>query len=161
MSDTLGGREVLELAIQAEEKGSKLYKTLARKSKNFHVSQVFKELADEEDKHLEELKRLEDKFAPYEPVEAYPGEYVLYIKAMADESTFKCNKACEVFLETDVSEEDALQAGVTFEKDFILFLHNLKKHVNKDDAHIVDRIISSEEEHLKKLYTQKQKLHAS
>ncbi|MBN1871110.1 MAG: ferritin family protein [Candidatus Omnitrophica bacterium] len=161
MGDTLSGREILELAIQAEEKGLRLYKTLSRKSKNFHVSQVFKELAAEEEKHIEEFKELEDKFAPYEPMEAYPGEYILYIKAMADENTFKCNKACETFLETDVSEEDAIQAGITFEKDFILFLHNFKRHVNKNEAGIVDSIITSEENHLKKLYAQKKKLVAS
>ncbi len=158
MSEAMGGREILDLAIKAEEKGLRLYKTLAKKSRNFHVSQVFKELADEEDKHLEELKKWGNRVVSYEPMEAYPGEYILYIKAMAEESTFKCDKACEKFLEQDLNEEDAIQAGITFEKDFILFLHNLKKHTKKSDYKIVDAIVESEESHLKKLYALRKKI---
>jgi len=158
MSDALSEREILDLAIKAEEKGVQLYRMLSKKSRNFHVSEVFKGLAKEEEKHADELKRWEEKIAPYQPAEAYPGEYALYIKAMADESTFKCDKACETFLETDISEEDALQAGITFEKDFILFLHTLKRHVRKGDERIVDTIIESEERHLKQLYALKKKI---
>ena len=160
MTDIFGGREVLELAIQAEEKGEHLYRTLAKKSKNFHVREVFKELAADEERHIMDLRKLEDKFAPYEPVEAYPGEYLLYIKSMADESTFKCDKSCKTFLETDINEDDALQAGITFEKDFIIFLHSLRNHVNKADTKIVDMIIFAEEGHLKKLYAQKKKINS-
>jgi len=155
MEEQISGREILELAIQAEEKGLGLYRTLAGKSKNFHVQKTFRELAREEEKHLEELKKLEEKFTPYKPMEAYPGEYILYLKAMADESVFKCNKACETFLEKDINEEDALQAGITFEKDFMLFLHNMKKHVNREDAKLVDMVIEGEEGHLKRLYSHK------
>ncbi len=35
MDDVLMGKEALELAIKAEEKGAALYKTLAKNSKNF------------------------------------------------------------------------------------------------------------------------------
>ena len=157
MDDALTGKEALELAIKAEEKGAALYKTLARNSKNFHVSRVFKQLADEEDKHIDELKKWDTSLTAYKPVEAYPGEYILYIKAMAEESTFKCDSACEKSLETDISEEDAIKAGINFEKDFIIFLHSIKKHIKKSEQSIVDSIISSEEGHLKKLYTLKSK----
>ena len=158
MSDIMGGREVLDLAIEAEEKGARLYKTLAKNSKNFHVKEVFEQLARDEEEHLNDLKAWADKIVPYQPGEAYPGEYQLYIKAMAQESTFKCDTACQTFLETDINEKDAIQAGITFEKDFILFLHNLKNHVSKDDEPIVDKIVASEETHLKKLYTARNKL---
>jgi rubrerythrin len=158
MNETIDGREVLELAIKAEEKGLQLYITLSENSRNFHVSQVFKELAEAEIRHLDELKKWRDHIGPYRPLEAYPGEYALYIKAMAEENTFKCDKACERFLEADVSEEDAYRAGITFEKDFILFLHSLKKHVKKGEDKIVESIIESEEAHLKKLYSLKKKI---
>lgn len=158
MSEAIGGREILDLAIKAEEKGLELYKTLARNSRNFHVSRVFRKLAEEEGGHLDELKTWGEHMIPYKPKEAYPGEYILYIKAMADEFTFKCDRACERYLEANLSEEDALQAGVTFEKDFILLLHNLKRHMKEGGLKIADSIIKSEEGHLKKLYTMKKKI---
>ncbi len=158
MEDRLTGKEALELAIKAEEKGLLLYKTLARNSKNFHVSRVFKQLAEEESGHIEELNKWDQKIAAYKPIEAYPGEYVLYIKAMAEESAFKCDKVCEKSLEADINEEDAVNAGINFEKDFIIFLHNVKKHIKKGDEKIVDLIIESEEAHLKKLYTLREKI---
>lgn len=158
MSDIMKAREVLDLVIQAEEKGLNLYKTLAKNSRNFHVREVFEELAGQEEKHLDEIRQWEDKIAPEAPVEAYPGEYSLYMKAMADESTFKCDKACELYLEKDVREGDAVQAGITFEKDFILFLHGLKKRVKAEDRAIVDTLIATEETHLQKLYALKKKI---
>ena len=158
MTGIMSGREVLDLAIKAEERGAKLYKTLSENSRNFHVGEIFRELAEEEEKHTIKLKKLEKRIAPYKPKEAYPGEYILYIKAMADENTFKCDKACETFLEIDLSEEDAIQAGITFEKDFIVFLHSLKKHVKKTDSKIADSLIKEEEGHLKKLYALKKKI---
>ncbi|MDP3788850.1 MAG: ferritin family protein [Candidatus Omnitrophota bacterium] len=153
MDEILTGKEALELAIKAEEKGAALYKTLARNSKNFHVSRVFKHLADEENKHIDELKKWDASLTPYKPAEAYPGEYSLYIKAMAEESTFKCDMACEKSLEKNISEEDAIKAGINFEKDLIVFLHNIKKHIKKGDEKIVNSVMESEEGHLKKLYT--------
>ncbi len=158
MQDTLNGKEALEMAIRAEEKGLELYKVLARNSKNFHVSQIFKALAREEEKHIEELKKWDKSLASYKPVEAYPGEYILYIKAMAEENVFKCDKACEKSIEKDISEEDAVGAGINFEKDFMLFLHNIKKHIKKGEEKIVNAIIESEEKHLKQLYTLQKKI---
>lgn len=152
------GKEALELAIKAEEKGAALYRTLAKNSKNFHVSRIFKQLAGEEDKHIDELKKWDNNLTAYKPVEAYPGEYILYIKAMAEESTFKCDRACEKSLEADISEEDAIGAGINFEKDFIIFLHNVKRHIKKGDEKIVNSLIESEEGHLKQLYTLQKKI---
>lgn len=152
MEDMLNGKEALELAIKAEEKGLEFYRTLARDSRNFHVRQVFKELAREEEAHIEELRRWDDSLTSYKPVEAYPGEYILYIKAMAEESVFKCDKAREKSLEKDISEEDAIKAGIDFEKDFMLFLHNIKRHIKKGEERMVNAIIESEEKHLKQLY---------
>ena len=158
MDDILTGKEALELAIKAEEKGLALYRALAKNSKNFHVSKVFRELAREEDKHVEELNKWDASLTAYKPVEAYPGEYILYIKAMAEESAFKCDNACEKSLEADISEEDAVRAGINFEKDFIIFLHSIKQHIKKGDEKIVNAIIESEEGHLKKLYTLQKKI---
>ncbi|MDD5680001.1 MAG: ferritin family protein [Candidatus Omnitrophica bacterium] len=157
MDDILTGKEALELAIKAEEKGLALYKTLAKNSKNFHVSRIFKQLAEEESRHIEELSKWDNSLTAYKPVEAYPGEYILYIKAMAEDSAFKCDRACEKLLETDINEEDAVKAGINFEKDFIIFLHNIKKHIKKGEEAMVDSIIASEEGHLKKLYGLKHK----
>ena len=158
MEEMLNGKDALEMAIKAEEKGLELYRALAKNSKNFHVSQIFKELAREEERHVEELKKWDKSLASYKPVEAYPGEYSLYIKAMAEENVFKCDKACERSIEKDISEEDAAAAAINFEKDFMLFLHNVKKHIKKGEERIVNAIIDSEEKHLKQLYTLQKKI---
>lgn len=158
MEGLLNGKEALELAIKAEEKGLELYRTLARNSRNFHVNYVFKELAREEERHIEELRKWDASLTSYKPVEAYPGEYILYIKAMAEESAFKCGKAREKFLEKDINEEDAIKAGISFEKDFMLFLHNIKRHIKKGEEKIVNAVIESEEKHLRQLYALQKKL---
>jgi len=75
-----------------------------------------------------ELERLLESAAEREP-EAYPGERAMYLKALVDSHVYNCDSAVKQVLETTISEEEALQAGINFEKDFMLFLHDLRQHV--------------------------------
>ena len=77
-----------------------------------------------------EVEKWFDDLRSDEREEAYPGEKSLYLKDLVDENVFNCEGACKQALEKTISEEEALQAGITFEKDFMLFLsfkyiHNL------------------------------------
>jgi hypothetical protein len=90
--------------------------------------------------------------------EAYPGERALYLKALVDSNTFNCDAACEKALEKTISEEEALQAGITFEKDFMLFLHDLKQHIAKESESTIDSLIEDETRHLGEMFHLKEKL---
>ena len=146
------------MAVQAKTKGVELYMALARGSENYHVSNLFAELAKKEEQHKLELKKWLGDLSKGAQEEAYPGEGALYLKALVDENTFNCDKALKQLLETTISEEEALQAGITFEKDFMLFLHDLKKHMSGKDGKTVDSLLEEEMQHLSEMFQIKDRM---
>ncbi len=152
------GKDVVEIAVQAKARGVELYMMLARNSENYHVSNLFAELAKKEEKHKLELKKWLDYLSKEKREEAYPGEKSLYLKALVDSNTFNCDKQKTQLLETTISEEEALQAGITFEKDFILFLHDIKRHIADKEDSIVDSLIEEEINHLSEMFHLKDKI---
>ena len=158
MAEAYTSKDIVQMAVQAKEKGTLLYLVLARNSENFHVGQLFTELAKDEHRHKMQLEKWMETLSPEKREEAYPGERSLYLKALVDESAFNCDKATKQALETTISEEEALQAGITFEKDFMLFLHDLKQHVSPDGETTIDTLIDEEVQHLKEMFHLKEKI---
>ena len=158
MSDVYTSKDVIEMAVQAKARGVELYLALARNSENYHVGQLFTELAKDEQKHKLELEKWLDYLSGDKREEAYPGERALYLKALVDSNTYSCNAVQKKALETTISEEEALQAGITFEKDFMLFLHDLKHHVAEESESTIDSLIEEEIKHLRDIFHLKDKL---
>ncbi|MFH1310423.1 MAG: ferritin family protein [Candidatus Omnitrophota bacterium] len=158
MEKAYNSRDILQMAIQAKAKGVELYLNLARNSENYHVGKLFTEFAKDEERHKLELTKClkEDESGTRE--EAYPGEKALYLKALVDSGTFNCDAVQKHMLERTISEEEALQAGITFEKDFMLFLHNLKRHAEKEGGKTIDSLIEDEVHHLEEMFQLKEKL---
>ena len=75
-----------------------------------------------------------------------------------DSNTFNCDTVQKQALGTTISEETALQAGITFEKDFMLFLHELKQHAVKEGESTVDSLIEDEIRHFREMFHLKEKL---
>ncbi len=57
-----------------------------------------------------------------------------------------------------INEEDALQAGINFEKDFMLFLHELKREVVKEGIDVIDSLLDEEVKHLREMFNIKDTL---
>lgn len=150
-------KDILEMAVQAKARGVELYLVLARNSENYHVGKLFTEFAKDEEKHKVQLKNLLAS-SKEDAEEAYPGERAQYLKSLVDTNTFNCDAAMKQALETTISEETALQAGITFEKDFMLFLHDLKRHALPEGESAVDELIDDEMKHLREFFHLKEKL---
>lgn len=158
MDQTYTSKDIVQMAVQAKTRGVELYLLLAKNSENYHVSRLFTELAKDEEKHKLELEKWLDSLSSQKREEAYPGEKSLYLKALVDANTFSCDAAKKQALERTINEEEALQAGITFEKDFMLFLHDLKTHVTKDGESAIDSLIDEEIRHLKEIFHLKEKI---
>ena len=158
MKETYTSKDIIKMAVQAKARGVELYLTLARSSENYHVGRLFVEFAKDEQRHKMELEKWLDFLSGDKREEAYPGERALYLKALVDANTFNCDEAKEKALEKTISEEEALQAGITFEKDFMLFLHDLKQHIDKEGESTIDSLIEEEIRHLREIFHLKEKL---
>ena len=149
---TFTGREVLELAIKIEQNGATFYQSLAKRAKNPSTTEVFGQLAKEEQGHILRLKDCLNRLAEYDEItESYPGEYKAYLQNLADESVFQCDSACQSLVGKATTEVEAIQVGLFFEKDFLLFLHEMKSFVKPVEQGVIDSLIIEEKQHLMQL----------
>ena len=151
-------KDVVQMAIQAKANGVDLYLVLARNSENYHVGRLFTEFAKDEQKHKIHLEKWLDELRDDKREEAYPGERSLYLKALVDANAFNCDDAKKQALEKIISVEEALQAGINFEKDFMLFLHDLKQHVTAEAESTIDSLLEDEIRHIREMFHLKEKV---
>jgi len=158
MANIFAGSEVVEMGIQIEKNGRDFYNVLVEKSASDKVKEVLKYLAEEEEKHIGAFETILSSVEKYEPVESYPGEYFAYLKALAQDHIFtKADKGAEIAKST-TNDREAVQKGIGFEKDSIVFYEGMKKVVLEHEQKIVDQLIAQEQTHLTKLIDLKSSL---
>ena len=151
MGNIFAGSEIVEIGIQIEKNGKDFYGELVAKTKDENAKTAFKELAAEEEKHIVTFQKLLDSVNKYEPPEAYPGEYFAYMNALASEHVFtQKDKGKEIAGRVKRCPE-AIDLGIGFEKDSIIFYHGMEKVVPEYDKKLVHQLVKEEQKHLKRL----------
>lgn len=158
MVNIFSGSEIVELGIQIEKNGRDFYNALVGKSKNQKAKEKFKYLAGEEEKHIEVFSKILDSVHKYEPPETYPGEYFAYMNALAKDYVFTQKDKGEEIAKKTKSDREAIDLGIRFEKDSILFYQGMKKVVPEYDHRVVDGLIAQEQSHLQQLSDLKEDL---
>ncbi|MFH1552980.1 MAG: ferritin family protein [Candidatus Omnitrophota bacterium] len=158
MGNIFAGSEIVEIGIQIEKNGKDFYDETVKRSKSQKAKEIFQYLASEEEKHIAMFRTILDAVHKYEPAEAYPGEYFAYMNALASGYVFtQENKGKEVAASTK-SDLEAIDMGIKFEKDSIVFYEGMKKVVPEHENKIVDELIDQEKSHLAKLVVLKKEL---
>jgi rubrerythrin len=158
MGNIFAGSEIVELGIQIEKNGKDFYDTLAGQSKNTKAQEIFNFLRDEEARHIAVFQKILGSLDKYEPPEAYPGEYLAYMNALASEHIFTKKDKGRQIAENTKSDKEAIDLGIGFEKDSIIFYEGIKKIVPEYDLKLVDQVIVQEQNHLTRLLDFKTKL---
>ena len=158
MGSTFAASEIVEMGIQIEKNGRDFYNAICQKSKDPHAAEVFKLLAGEEEKHIGIFSSLLGKVQEHEPPQIYTDEYIAYMNALACEYVFtQKDKGLEIAkgIKTD---KQAVELGIDFEKDSIIFYEGMKKAVPEYSLGVINELIRQEEIHLKKLVDLKKKI---
>lgn len=158
MGNIFAGSEIVELGIQIEKNGRDFYNTLASQSKNSKAQDMFKFLAGEEEKHILVFQKILNSVEKYEPPESYPGEYFAYMNMLAGNYVFTRKDQGRSLAKKIKTDNGAIDTGIGFEKDSIVFYEGMKKVVPEYDLKIVDGLIRQEESHLKMLSDLKKNL---
>ena len=158
MTKKFTGQELMDIAIRIEKNGEKLYKILADKTDYMTVKNAFNALANEEQKHIESFSRIQEIIGPFQPEEAYPGEYAQYLQALADENIFSKKDTFLDLAKQAVTVLEALDLAITFEKETLVFLHGIKDSMENKDLPVLKELIMQEKEHVMKLYEIKRTL---
>lgn len=158
MVNIFAGSEIVELGIQIEKNGRDFYNALIRQTKNQKAKRAFKYLAEEEEKHIEVFSKILDSVHKYEPPESYPGEYFAYMNALARDYIFTQKDKGEQIAKKTKNDREAIDLGIRFEKDSILFYQGMKRVVPEYDHRVIDELIAQEQSHLQQLSDLKEDL---
>jgi len=152
MPSLFEAREIVGIAIKIEENGEEFYSRLATVTKHLKVKETFEFLAGEERKHRNSFREIQQRLGEYKPAyESYPGEYLNYVKALAEENIFTKERAGQLLLKKPKAPTAALDTAIGLEKDSILFYNEMKNFVLESEHKPINEIIGQEKEHLRKL----------
>ena len=160
MSNIFSGSEIVEMAVQIEKNGRDFYNKIAVLLKGKNIKEVFKHLASQEERHISVFEDMLSVVKKYEPSEAYTGEYFSYIKALSEEHVFTKKEKGKEIAATVKDEMQAIELGIGFEKDSILFYHEMKNFVLESEHVIIENLLKEEQKHLEKLSLLKRRCHA-
>jgi len=143
--------EIIDLAVEIEEKGVEFYQELAEKAESKRIRDLLLFLASEEKRHATDFKKLGADFEAVTPRESYPGEYLDYVKSVVETHMFNDVDRLGQLIEASNSESDIIALAASFEKDSILFFSSFRRLVGGDKATVIDDLIKEEEGHLVRL----------
>ena len=152
MSEKYAGSEILLMAVEIEKKGYAFYDGVLKAEKDPKVKEVFQYLADEEIKH-EKLFRsmLSDWETKTEDNPYDDTEMILYFKSLVDTKIFPDQEEGASMKDLTVSPEAAIHVALSFEKDAILYFHEMYKITHESERKAVENIIDEEREHIKRI----------
>ena len=158
MGNIFAGSEIVELGIQIEKNGLDFYDTLFKQSKNESAAKIFRYLAGEEEKHIKVFQGILDKTEKYEPQGLDSEDYFAYMSALAGEYIFTQKDKGKEIAKKIRSDKEAVDMGIRFEKDSIIFYEGIKRIVPEYDFKMVEGLIVQEQKHLRQLSDLKQNL---
>lgn len=151
------GKEILEAAVQIERNGQAFYEQVSQQTTDQGVREVFSDLAVEEKKHISQFQALSDCLV--DPPDSMEREdYALYLDHLIVEHVFKEDGSGERKAGETKSAVEAVGLGIQFEKDTLLFFHELHPLVRAEEQRVVDQLILWEKEHLVRLVRLKRRL---
>lgn len=139
--------EVIDMGIEKERKRRDFYALVAGKFKEKQMKDLFTKLRDWEDTHIQKFTDIRKSVEESEIQESYQGEFAAYIKATVDDMLYDQISA-ESFSKNVKTPVSAIQYGIGFEKDAILFFNELLRYMTPTHKEKVGLLIEEEKKHL-------------
>ena len=162
MSIYLNADDIFRVGVQIETNGKLFYETAAKRAQETRAKELFRELADWENQHIELFERLRLQLPETAREENLfdPGsELEMYIEATADSHIFIKNNDIASLVSTLKTPQEVLDLAVTFEKDSVVFYSIMKKAIPESfGKERMDALINEEIKHIAMLTQQKEKL---
>ncbi len=156
MPNVFNAAEVIDMGIEKEKKRRDFYGYVAEKFKEADMTELFSRLRDWEDNHIKKFSGIRATLEESETTESYEGELASYMRATIDDLLYRQITA-EWFAKNVRSPLAAIQYGMGFEKDAILFFNELIKYMNPIHEEKVRELIDEEKKHLVYLSELKEK----
>jgi rubrerythrin len=147
MSNIFHVSEVLDMGIEKEKKRRDFYGRVAEHFKEQEMRDLFTKLRDWEEIHVNKFTQIRDKIIEPETADSFPGELQQYMSALVDEKLYR-DVAVESFAAKITSALAAIDYGLQFERDAILFFTELWRYVPEYSKKTVEELIDEERKHV-------------
>src|SRR4030042_6666343 len=159
MIQSYSGSEILQMAVEIEEKGKAFHEGVFAGVKDKKTRSVFRYLADEEVKHKALFQKMlrsadsESFSGPYDPT-----EMMLYFRSLVEQKIFP--DAADPRSAAGALDDPrvAVRIALSLEKDALLFFHEMLSVTAARDRDLVDRIIAEERDHIRRILALKAEL---
>ena len=148
MTVSFSDTELVEMVARAEKIGVSFYECLAGAARSKDARDLFARIVREEKEHVRELEGL----VGHQAAETYPDEYYAYLRALVEGRAFGDDQSCQRMAKNTRDESEALRIASDFEKEVILFLHEMRRFLPEGKQETVDRLLRGEHEHIAHLH---------
>lgn len=156
MDDQFSIQEVIEIAIEIEKNGVTFYSALAESADTARLRELFTYLAEEEKTHVTRFQEILESVGGYQISEAYYAtQYMGYMKALADEWVFKRDTSVAGVADRARLPREAIDVAIAFEKESILFFHEMCELMRKPDRKTIQKLLNEERDHVRRLSAMK------
>lgn len=147
MANVFNAAEIIDMGIEKEKKRRDFYAFAAEKIKDKKTKDLFSRLRDWEETHIKKFTDIRNSVEQEEIRESYQGEFEAYIKSVADDMLYK-NISAAWFARNVKTPVSAIQYGIGFEKDAILFFRELLSYMTPPNKEKIGLLIDEEKRHL-------------
>jgi rubrerythrin len=144
--------DVIELALQIEKNGEVFYNRVAEKMDSAEIKSVFKDLAEQEAFHYQTFEKLAQ--TTWDSPMFTSGDwqdYLVYLNATVQSAFFEGSDKSLALAEKVNDPQEAIRMAMGFEKETLLFFHDLYDMVAEGEKDTISQIIAEEKTHLKRL----------
>lgn len=143
--------EIVDIAKQIEHCGEAFYDEALGWLKSAEIRDVFTWLRDEEKKHADLFERLLAGVALADGPWRHDESYLGYLRAIVENHVFPDPAAARAVVGDLADDLAAIRYAIGFEKDSILFFHELRRLVAPSDQALIDKLIAEEQRHVRTL----------
>ena len=140
--------EIVDMGIEKEKKRRDFYALVASTFRENGMKELFTKLRDWEDEHIKKFSQIRAGVKDDEATDAYPGEMKDYIMAVVDDKLYN-DVSPGGFSKNVKSPLDAINYGIGFEKDAIIFFSEFLPYISsRENKDVIEELIDEEKQHL-------------
>jgi rubrerythrin len=151
MITTLSGIEIVDIAKKIETWGVAFYDEASKHVESKEGRELFEFLRNEEKRHEIQFEKLLAKLPSAGDAWRDQGEYLGYMSVLAENMVFPNPDEAPAMIKELGSEAAILARAIEFEKESLLYFHEMRDLVQEEDRSLVDHLIKEERSHLKLL----------
>ena len=147
MAKAFNAVEIIDMGIEKEKKRRDFYGMVAKSFRAKDMKKLFTDLRDWEETHIMKFTDIRNSIEEPEIIESYQGEFQAYVRAAVDDMLYR-QVSAKWFSKNIKTELAAIQYGIGFEKDAILFFNELLQYMTQHHREKVQELIDEEKKHL-------------